>query len=106
MPTSVATFPATLTISYPSRPVYGPGSVPRYTLEDAITFRDAAKAAYLDALKSSVKRYGVGSRSTERRDLAELKREYDQWCDIVNTLTASGGTSNTASFTRRVICVD
>jgi len=60
-----------------------------YTLEEAIEFRDAAKAAYLAALPSQ--EYSMGTRRLVRPDIVALKANLDSWSKVVATLQGRVG---------------
>jgi hypothetical protein len=52
-----------------------------YTLEDVQVFKEAAKNAYVKALKSS-KSYEVETLKLARYDLKELREEFIYWCEV------------------------
>ena len=58
------------------------------TLSEAITHRDAAKAAYLTALEARA--VGFGDKSVSRQDITDLRHEYDNWERVVANLQRIG----------------
>lgn len=69
-------------------------------LATAITFRDAAKAAYLQALDARAVSYA--DKTVSRQAITDLRREYDSWCRTVATLQrqAIGAGSPSAAIAR------
>jgi hypothetical protein len=64
-----------------------------YDLETLIAFRDAAKAAYLNALNARSET--VGDTQLVHQDIAKLKTEWDRWQQAVNQAeAAAAGVSN------------
>jgi hypothetical protein len=60
----------------------------RYTIQEAVAMRQAARTAYTEALSS--KSYGIGSRNTTRQDLGTLLNQMNFWDSYVAMLMGEG----------------
>ena len=69
-----------------------------YTLEEAREFYQVAKEAYLGALSN--KSYDINGRSKSNHDIDKLKKEMNDWKDIVVKLEAG---QTTGLKSKRVI---